>query len=133
MPRLPPPHQLDIDRYIILLNDYVFTAYCQDIQVPVCPLCNKAVPVPRGEQPDIKVITFMSVSLICSYHNFTSSVIYYEADTQQHEIYLFYFIKKENVNDVISMHLTFNRLYVRSKQTVRIIQHIKLYNYFFKS
>ena len=23
--------------------------------MPVCPLCNKAVPVPRGEQPDIKV------------------------------------------------------------------------------
>ena len=42
---------------IIFLNDYVFTAYYQDIQVPVCPLCNKAVPVPRGEQPDIKVIT----------------------------------------------------------------------------
>lgn len=30
-------------------------AYKKDIQVPVCPLCNKAVPVPRGEQPDIKV------------------------------------------------------------------------------
>lgn len=27
----------------------------QDFQVPVCPLCNKPVPVPRGEQPDIKV------------------------------------------------------------------------------
>ena len=23
--------------------------------MPVCPLCNKPVPVPRGEQPDIKV------------------------------------------------------------------------------
>ena len=31
----------------------------------------------------------MSVSLICSYHNFTSSVIYYEADAQQHEIYFY--------------------------------------------
>lgn len=30
-------------------------AYKKDFQVPVCPLCNKAVPVPRGEQPDIKV------------------------------------------------------------------------------
>ncbi|KAK2563388.1 AN1-type zinc finger protein 2B [Acropora cervicornis] len=30
-------------------------SYKKDFQVPVCPLCNKPVPVPRGEQPDIKV------------------------------------------------------------------------------
>ena len=36
----------------------LFLNFClhQDFQVPVCPLCNKAVPVPRGEQPDIKVM-----------------------------------------------------------------------------
>lgn len=27
----------------------------KDVQVPVCPLCNKPVPVARGELPDIKV------------------------------------------------------------------------------
>jgi len=30
-------------------------SYKKDFQVPVCPLCNKPVPVPRGQQPDIKV------------------------------------------------------------------------------
>ncbi|XP_076319550.1 AN1-type zinc finger protein 2A-like isoform X2 [Tachypleus tridentatus] len=30
-------------------------AHQRDIQVPVCPLCNKPVPVKRGEPPDIKV------------------------------------------------------------------------------
>lgn len=30
-------------------------SYKKDHQVPVCPLCNKPVPVPRGQQPDIKV------------------------------------------------------------------------------
>ncbi|XP_048589437.1 AN1-type zinc finger protein 2A isoform X2 [Nematostella vectensis] len=30
-------------------------AFKKDNQVPVCPLCNKPVPVPRGQQPDIKV------------------------------------------------------------------------------
>ncbi|KXJ22448.1 AN1-type zinc finger protein 2B [Exaiptasia diaphana] len=30
-------------------------AYKKDNQVPVCPLCNQPVPVPRGQQPDIKV------------------------------------------------------------------------------
>lgn len=27
----------------------------QDVQVPVCPLCNTPIPVKRGEMPDIKV------------------------------------------------------------------------------
>lgn len=27
----------------------------QDVQVPVCPLCNTPVPIKRGEMPDIKV------------------------------------------------------------------------------
>lgn len=31
------------------------SAYKKDVQVPVCPLCNKPVPVPRGEVADIKV------------------------------------------------------------------------------
>jgi len=31
------------------------SSYKKDIQVPVCPLCNKPVPVNRGELPDIKV------------------------------------------------------------------------------
>nr|CAB3267912.1 AN1-type zinc finger protein 2A [Phallusia mammillata] len=31
------------------------SAYKKDVQVPVCPLCGKPVPVPRGETPDIKV------------------------------------------------------------------------------
>ncbi|XP_077984464.1 AN1-type zinc finger protein 2A-like isoform X2 [Glandiceps talaboti] len=30
-------------------------SYKKDVQVPVCPLCNKPVPVNRGEPPDIKV------------------------------------------------------------------------------
>lgn len=30
-------------------------AYQKDVQVPVCPLCNKPVPSKRGEQPDIAV------------------------------------------------------------------------------
>ena len=30
-------------------------AYKKDNQVPICPLCQTPVPVPRGEQPDIKV------------------------------------------------------------------------------
>lgn len=29
--------------------------FLQDIQVPVCPLCNIPIPVKRGEMPDIKV------------------------------------------------------------------------------
>ncbi|XP_039267223.2 AN1-type zinc finger protein 2A-like [Styela clava] len=31
------------------------SSYKKDVQVPVCPLCNKPVPVPRGEVADIKV------------------------------------------------------------------------------
>jgi len=31
------------------------SAYKKDVQVPVCPLCNKPVPITRGELPDIKV------------------------------------------------------------------------------
>ncbi|XP_006815820.1 AN1-type zinc finger protein 2A-like isoform X2 [Saccoglossus kowalevskii] len=31
------------------------SSYKKDVQVPVCPLCNKPVPVNRGEPPDIKV------------------------------------------------------------------------------
>uniref|UniRef100_F6R192 AN1-type zinc finger protein 2A n=1 Tax=Ciona intestinalis TaxID=7719 RepID=F6R192_CIOIN len=31
------------------------SSYKKDVQVPVCPLCGKPVPVPRGETPDIKV------------------------------------------------------------------------------
>jgi len=31
------------------------SSYKKDIQVPVCPLCNKPVPIARGELPDIKV------------------------------------------------------------------------------
>ena len=27
----------------------------QDVQVPVCPLCNTPIPVRRGEPPDIKM------------------------------------------------------------------------------
>ncbi|GAB6032619.1 AN1-type zinc finger protein 2A [Chamberlinius hualienensis] len=30
-------------------------AYKKDVQVPVCPLCNKPIPVNKGEIPDIKV------------------------------------------------------------------------------
>lgn len=30
-------------------------AFQKDVQVPVCPLCNKPVPSKRGEQPDIAV------------------------------------------------------------------------------
>lgn len=32
-----------------------FVNFLQDIQVPVCPLCNIPIPVKRGEMPDIKV------------------------------------------------------------------------------
>ncbi|KAG8265634.1 zinc finger, AN1-type domain [Homalodisca vitripennis] len=31
------------------------SAYKKDVQVPVCPLCNKPIPVRRGEPPDIAV------------------------------------------------------------------------------
>uniref|UniRef100_A0A0V0GD02 Putative zinc finger an1 type protein n=1 Tax=Triatoma dimidiata TaxID=72491 RepID=A0A0V0GD02_TRIDM len=31
------------------------TGCMKDVQVPVCPLCNKPVPSPRGERPDIAV------------------------------------------------------------------------------
>ncbi|XP_046687484.1 LOW QUALITY PROTEIN: AN1-type zinc finger protein 2B-like [Homalodisca vitripennis] len=31
------------------------SAYKKDVQVPVCPLCNKPIPVRRGESPDIAV------------------------------------------------------------------------------
>ncbi|XP_038056845.1 AN1-type zinc finger protein 2A-like isoform X2 [Patiria miniata] len=31
------------------------SAYKKDVQVPVCPLCNKPIPVKRGEPPDIRV------------------------------------------------------------------------------
>ncbi|KAK3914560.1 AN1-type zinc finger protein 2B [Frankliniella fusca] len=31
------------------------SAHKRDVQVPVCPLCNKPVPAKRGEQPDIAV------------------------------------------------------------------------------
>uniref|UniRef100_A0A915J537 AN1-type domain-containing protein n=1 Tax=Romanomermis culicivorax TaxID=13658 RepID=A0A915J537_ROMCU len=31
------------------------SSYKKDVQVPVCPLCNKPVPTARGELPDIKV------------------------------------------------------------------------------
>lgn len=31
------------------------SAYKKDVQVPVCPLCNKPVPVERGALPDIAV------------------------------------------------------------------------------
>lgn len=31
------------------------SSYKKDVQVPVCPLCNKPVPVPRGQLADIKV------------------------------------------------------------------------------
>ncbi|XP_072040014.1 AN1-type zinc finger protein 2A-like [Amphiura filiformis] len=31
------------------------SSHLKDIQVPVCPLCNKPVPVKRGQQPDIGV------------------------------------------------------------------------------
>jgi len=31
------------------------SAYKKDVQVPVCPLCSKPVPISRGELPDIKV------------------------------------------------------------------------------
>ncbi|XP_078713366.1 AN1-type zinc finger protein 2B [Lampetra fluviatilis] len=31
------------------------SAYRKDVQVPVCPLCNKPVPVGRGETPDVRV------------------------------------------------------------------------------
>jgi hypothetical protein len=29
--------------------------FLQDVQVPVCPLCNQPVPVARGETPDFRV------------------------------------------------------------------------------
>lgn len=41
--------------HIRYLDHKCKSSYKKDIQVPVCPLCNKPVPVPRGESPDIKV------------------------------------------------------------------------------
>ena len=34
---------------------FMIDLFQQDIQVPVCPLCNQPVPVKRGQQPDIGV------------------------------------------------------------------------------
>lgn len=34
---------------------HLFFLFLQDIQVPVCPLCNTPIPIKRGEMPDIKV------------------------------------------------------------------------------
>lgn len=31
------------------------SAYKKNVQVPMCPLCNKPVPTPRGEEPDFTV------------------------------------------------------------------------------
>ncbi|XP_022161534.1 AN1-type zinc finger protein 2A [Myzus persicae] len=31
------------------------SAYKKNVQVPMCPLCNKPVPVPRGQEPDFTV------------------------------------------------------------------------------
>lgn len=31
------------------------SAYKKNVQVPVCPLCNKPVPVTRGTSPDVVV------------------------------------------------------------------------------
>lgn len=31
------------------------SAYKKNIQVPMCPLCNKPVPTPRGQEPDFSV------------------------------------------------------------------------------
>jgi hypothetical protein len=36
-------------------NHQCHQAYIKDVKVPVCPLCNKPVPVNRGENPNIKV------------------------------------------------------------------------------
>lgn len=42
-------------------------AYVKDVRVPVCPLCNKPVPINRGEDPNIKVTMHYSVlvNVIC--------------------------------------------------------------------
>lgn len=31
------------------------SAYKKNVQVPMCPLCNKPVPIPRGQEPDFTV------------------------------------------------------------------------------
>lgn len=31
------------------------SAHRKDVQVPMCPLCNKPVPTPRGQEPDFTV------------------------------------------------------------------------------
>lgn len=31
------------------------SAYKKNVQVPMCPLCNKPVPTPRGQEPDFSV------------------------------------------------------------------------------
>ncbi|KAF3813829.1 hypothetical protein GH733_017861 [Mirounga leonina] len=39
---------------------------CQDVQVPVCPLCNNPVPVKKGEIPD--VVVGEHIDQDCNYH-----------------------------------------------------------------
>lgn len=38
-----------------VVASHLFVVVLQDIQVPVCPLCNIPIPIKRGEMPDIKV------------------------------------------------------------------------------
>lgn len=39
----------------ILFHLFYLFICAQDVQVPVCPLCNTPIPIKRGEMPDIKV------------------------------------------------------------------------------
>uniref|UniRef100_G3PLV6 Zinc finger, AN1-type domain 2A n=1 Tax=Gasterosteus aculeatus aculeatus TaxID=481459 RepID=G3PLV6_GASAC len=39
----------------IFCKDHITYLNREDVQVPVCPLCNIPIPIKRGEMPDIKV------------------------------------------------------------------------------
>lgn len=43
------------DEHYHYLNHNCPNAYKKDKQVPVCPLCNKPIPVGYGEHPDVIV------------------------------------------------------------------------------
>lgn len=57
------PHNLLIDYFVFYSSSNHMTyskhncssAYKKNVQVPVCPLCNKPVPVTRGVSPDVVV------------------------------------------------------------------------------
>ncbi|XP_044253965.1 AN1-type zinc finger protein 2A [Tribolium madens] len=43
------------DEHYSYIRHNCANAYQKDNQVPVCPLCNKPIPVPQGQQPDFVV------------------------------------------------------------------------------